>query len=64
MAISGAMYCVVVSMWWVMSPVKMNPGRKKKTHIRQVTKWLKTAWKGHFRIKTYTPPVAMVTCLR
>lgn len=29
LAMSGAMYCVVVSMWWVMSPMKMNPGRSR-----------------------------------
>lgn len=28
-AIRGAMYCVAVSIRWVMSPVKMNPGKKK-----------------------------------
>lgn len=31
------MYCVVVSMWWVMSPVKMNPGRSNDQMEKHVT---------------------------
>lgn len=63
-AIRGAMYCVAVSIRWVMSPVKMNPGKKKRARWKKICKtwiWLVTflqnhfsdlnmCWKGHLNI--------------